>query len=191
MLKNRVRIIGGVLRGRYLTFPDAAHLRPTPNRVRETVFNWLMPYLPGAHCLDLFAGSGALGMESLSRGAAHVVFIEKSRRVVRQLESNLKTLGCDRAEVYHDISERYLKRSDQRFDVIFVDPPFGENLVPEICQSIQTHQRLKEGGVVYIERENERGLMDPLVGLPAGFEVLKHKRVGRVQFGLYGLSPVI
>ena len=122
---NRIRIIGGTHRGRRLAFPDAAGLRPTPDRVRETLFNWLMPHLPGARCLDLFAGSGALGLEAVSRGAREVVLVDANPAVVKSLQENLRLLGeTERARVIRSDALAFLrKETDAPFDIVFLDPP--------------------------------------------------------------------
>ena len=123
MKQGLVRIIAGKWRGRRLKVPDIKDLRPTPDRVRETVFNWLAPILPGAHCLDLFAGSGVLGFEALSRGAASVTLVDQSPEIVALLQEELKTFGADNATVYRATVPQQLHFPSQVFDVVFLDPP--------------------------------------------------------------------
>lgn len=132
---NSVRIIGGEWRGRRIRFPAAPGLRPTSDRRRETLFNWLAPDLPGSRCLDLFAGSGALGFEALSRGAARAVLVEASREVAAALAANARTLAAgDRCRVVHARAERFLARAAEPFDIVFLDPPFARPaLVADAC----------------------------------------------------------
>lgn len=151
MKDNRVRIVGGTWRSRLLAFPDVVGLRPTPDRVRETLFNWLGQSLDGKACLDLFAGSGALGFEALSRGAKQVVMVERDRNVVRVLQQNAATLGAERLELVEADALRFVAGDPRRFDVIFVDPPYGLKLLPEILPALASH--LGDDGVVYAESD--------------------------------------
>ena len=126
--RNSVRIIGGGWRGRRITFPDVPGLRPTPDRVRETLFNWLQHDIAGARCLDLFAGSGALGLEALSRGAKELVFVEQSVAASRALQEQLARLGAERrSQVVEMGAARYLRGAAPAFDIVFLDPPFGRD----------------------------------------------------------------
>lgn len=148
-MTSQIRIIGGRWRGRSIRFQAEPGLRPTPNRVRETLFNWLGQTLPGYQCLDLFAGSGALGFEALSRGAARVVFVERQREAVRRLRENATRLGAEGAEIVLSEAMDWLRRDGRKFDLIFLDPPFsGQELVRLL--PILTG-RLNPGGVVYCE----------------------------------------
>jgi len=147
---NRVRIIGGAWRSRLLRFPDVADVRPTPDRVRETVFNWLGQNLSGKRCLDLFAGTGAFGFEALSRGAAEVVMVEKSQPAYRALRENALRLGTDRVRFVRDDALHFLGAPDaDKFDVIFVDPPYQSNLVPSVLARLP--ELLSRQGLVYVE----------------------------------------
>lgn len=149
---NSVRIIGGLWRGRRLRFPGAPGLRPTSDRRRETLFNWLAPDLPGARCLDLFAGSGALGFEALSRGAAMVVLVEASREVAAALAENRRELAAeDRAEIVHAQAARYLGRSAQPFDIVFLDPPFAKPVLAGETLERLAAGWLAPGALVYLE----------------------------------------
>ena len=134
---NSVRIIGGEWRGRRIRFPSAAELRPTPDRVRETLFNWLQGVIGAARCLDLFAGSGALGLEALSRGAAEVVFVEREPRVAAALKATLAALGSGRSAVVTGDAFRYLAGAPRPFDVVFLDPPFAQGRLPELCTLLE------------------------------------------------------
>jgi 16S rRNA (guanine966-N2)-methyltransferase len=146
---NRLRIIGGEWRSRVLRFPDAAGLRPTPDRVRETLFNWLGQRLAGLHCVDLFAGSGALGFESRSRGALRVVLVERDRKVVEQLRRSAEELGGAGIDVVHDDAIAWLARTDARFDVAFVDPPYASDLADAAMAALEP--RLNPGARIFVE----------------------------------------
>ena len=149
MIQNKVRIIGGAWRRRWLTFPATEGLRPTPDRVRETLFNWLGQQLDGKTCLDLFAGSGALGFEARSRGAAQVTLVERERQAMRALRENAKTLGMDRLEFLETDAMSLLAREQRRFDVIFLDPPFHKDILPLLFPLLEN--RLNPDGMVYAE----------------------------------------
>jgi 16S rRNA (guanine966-N2)-methyltransferase len=178
--RNTLRIIGGEWRGRRLRFPPIEAIRPTPDRVRETLFNWLQAITPGSRCLDLFAGSGALGLEALSRGAREVVFVDVEAKVCHHLQEVLRDLGCNRGRVVHADAERYLGRPEEPFDVIFIDPPFRESAVPEICRRIEAGDLLKPGGYAYLEAAAAEGVP----ALPAGWRLLRSKRAGEVGYHL-------
>jgi 16S rRNA (guanine966-N2)-methyltransferase len=171
-----VRIIGGVWRRRRIALPRDVDLRPTPDRVRETLFSWLMPVLPGAVCLDLFAGSGALGFEALSRGAAQAVFVERDRLTVTALEQLRAELGAA-AEIVCADAAAWLARSGLGpFDIVFVDPPFT---VPVDELLVRLPPLLKPGARVYLERPASEPWPEP-----PGFTWLRHARAGAVAFGL-------
>lgn len=175
---GRLRIIGGEWRGRRLEFPSRPDLRPTPDRVRETLFNWLAPLLPGARVVDLFAGSGALGLEALSRGAAEAWLVERDPVLARVLGEHVARLGAN-ARVIRDDARRFLRRqhaSDLRFDVAFVDPPYREPVEPWLRL---LEPLLAPGAVVYVERPLPDGLPDGVDG-----EWIKRARAGGVEFGL-------
>ena len=179
---NQVRIIAGQWRGRKLSFPDAAGLRPTSDRVRETLFNWLAPILPGAHCLDLFAGSGALGFEAASRGAARVVMAERDPRVVRALQDSRQRLAADQVEVVSGEAKHYLAGSCGQFDVVFLDPPFSQaSLLTETIELLQCGPHLKDGAYIYVETNAHLGS----VTAPASWQLWREKRAGTVSYRLY------
>ncbi|MFN3750005.1 MAG: 16S rRNA (guanine(966)-N(2))-methyltransferase RsmD [Thiobacillus sp.] len=172
---NRVRIIGGQYRRRLLGFPDGAGLRPTPDRVRETLFNWLGQDLPGWRCLDLFAGSGALGFEAASRGAGRVVMIERDRAALAALEKSRADLGADAVEILHADALAWLGHNHDIFDLVFIDPPFDSGLARTALDAIGTH--LAPGGQVYVEQGGE-------VVPPPGFIIRRSGRAGRSHFAL-------
>jgi len=174
--RNQLRIIGGTWRSRRLDFPDVEGLRPTPDRVRETLFNWLMPIIHGARCLDLFSGSGALGLEALSRGAASVVMVDRDPRVIATLRKHLATLNAEGAVLYQQSALDYLQGEPTPFDVIFLDPPFRQSLLPPVMELLTTRGWLASGARIYIEQESEQ----PLVELPAGWELLRELKAGQV-----------
>jgi 16S rRNA (guanine966-N2)-methyltransferase len=175
-----LRIIGGEWRGRKVRFPPVAAIRPTPDRVRETLFNWLQGVTPGSRCLDLYAGSGALGLEALSRGAREVVFVDVEPAVKRHLDGMLKLLGCDRGRVVQADALGFLAQPGEPFDVIFLDPPFAEPVLPEVCRRIEAGGWLKPGGLVYLESSAAAGEPE----LPAGWSLLKAKKAGEVGYHL-------
>ncbi len=179
--RNSVRIIAGTWRGRRINFPDIPGLRPTPDRVRETLFNWLQHDVAGARCLDLFAGSGALGLEALSRGAKELVFVEQAVAAARGLTEQLTRLGVTgRAQVMEMGATRFLRTPAQPFDIAFLDPPFGREALAEYVPMLDTGNWLKEGGLVYLENEKAAGV--PV--LPPHWEMLKSKAAGEVGYHL-------
>ena len=176
---NKVRIIGGALRSRTISFPDAEGLRPTPDRVRETLFNWLGQTLYGRTCLDLFAGSGALGFEAASRGAERVVMVEMNRTVLRALQDNVKKLGCANVSVQGQDGLEFVSRDAHKYDVIFLDPPFQSDYLPRLLEILP--QRLNENGVVYVESGTS-------ITVPPPWQVMKSGKAGQVYYLLLGLS---
>jgi 16S rRNA (guanine966-N2)-methyltransferase len=185
MKKDQVRIIGGQWRGRKLHFPAIPGLRPTPNRIRETLFNWLAPLLPEAQCLDLFAGSGALGFEALSRHAQSLTFIEQSLTLVRYLKAEIKHLGVEnKACVYHSDfpfqASRLFKSQNPIFNVVFLDPPFHKNLIELACAWLVKEKLLLPKSSIYIEMESSLATLS----LPKHWEVQRCKVAGQVKYML-------
>jgi 16S rRNA (guanine966-N2)-methyltransferase len=181
-----VRIIGGGWRGRRVSFPDIPGLRPTPDRVRETLFNWLQHDIAGARCLDLFAGSGALGLEALSRGAKELVFVEQAVAASRALQEQLTRLGgAAKGRVVEMGAARFLRSSPQAFDVVFLDPPFGRDALAEYVPMLDAGQWLKPGGLVYLENQKTEGVPP----LPEHWELLKSKSAGEVGYHLARVNP--
>jgi 16S rRNA (guanine966-N2)-methyltransferase len=167
------------LRSRVISFPDAQDLRPTPSRVRETLFNWLGQTLYGRSCLDLFAGSGALGFEAASRGAEQVAMVEKNPVVLRALQDNVKKLCCANVFIHGQDGLEFALRDVKRYDVIFLDPPFQGNYLPRLLEILP--QRLNENGVLYVES----GVAIE-VALP--WQLLKSGRAGQVHYQLLGIA---
>jgi 16S rRNA (guanine966-N2)-methyltransferase len=179
---NQVRIIAGQWRGRKLSFPDARGLRPTPDRIRETLFNWLQPVLPGARCLDLFAGSGALGFEAASRGAAQVVMVESERDVVGALRENAKLLSASPVQICQQDAASYLAAGSGPFDVVFLDPPFSNPaLLMQVVIGLSVSGWLAAGAWIYIETPSN--VAEP--ALPENWTLEKQKKAGQVAYRLY------
>jgi 16S rRNA (guanine966-N2)-methyltransferase len=176
---NQVRIIGGEWRSRRIAFPDHEGLRPSADRVRETLFNWLGQDLDGARCLDLFAGSGALGFEALSRGASCVVMVDKSRRVCAALRHNARLLAAKNLQVHCadalEFASAAAAEAAARYDVVFLDPPFGSTLLAQALPRVVP--LLRPGARVYLESAKEFAIAD-------GWRVLKHGRAGQVHYTL-------
>lgn len=177
---NQLRIIGGEWRGRKLGFPDVEGLRPTTDRVRETLFNWLAPVVHGAQCLDLFAGSGALGLEALSRGASKVQFVDSDRRAVQSLKDNLALLKSDGGSVVQSDALTFLRSEPRPFDIAFLDPPFRKELLQPCLELLCNNGWLSDTARLYIEVEQELG--EPK--LPEGWEMVRNKKAGQVIYGL-------
>jgi len=177
---GRLRIIGGRWRGRRLDIAESEGLRPTPDRVRETLFNWLQPYIDGAQCLDLFAGTGALCLEALSRGAGRVVMVEKAPPVAEALRRHVKLLEAQNAEVVLADAAEYLNQPPQLFDIIFLDPPFKSDLIARCAELVEEHGWIKPGGLIYVEAPSQ---VDALP-IPATWELLRSKKAGQVGYHL-------
>lgn len=179
---NRLRIIGGRWRGSRIVFPPLAAIRPSPDRVRETLFNWLQQPIVGARCLDLFAGSGALGLEALSRGAAHVTFVDREPQVGRHLSQTLERLGSRDATVVVEDAQRYLSRPAQPFDIVFLDPPFDSAVLEQVGGRLPAW--LAPDAYIYVESPADRSL----AMLPAQWRVQRTKRAGQVGYHLLRAS---
>lgn len=176
---GRVRIIGGRWRGVPLTFPAVPGLRPTPDRVRETLFNWLQPVIVGARCLDLFAGSGALGIEAMSRGAAEVEFVERDPAIVQHLNGVLQHLRATHCTVHHADGLQFLNAPPRAFDIVFLDPPYAARLLEPTCARL-AHGWLTADAYIYLEAP----AADPMPVLPAGWVTHRAKRAGQVGYHL-------
>jgi len=179
-LKGKIRIIAGQWRGRKLQVPDKPGLRPTPDRVRETLFNWLAMQLPSSRCLDLFAGSGALGVEAASRGAKQVLLIEKERDIVQSLKQQVATFAADNLEIICADAIQFLKKNTpSAFDIVFLDPPYEPDLLSPCCTLLEqrgwlnphTHKN-------HIYLETKRSLGEP--NLPNGWQIIRSQTAGQV-----------
>lgn len=179
-MQGLVRIIAGKWRGRRLTVPEVKDLRPTPDRVRETVFNWLAPNIVGAHCLDLFSGSGALGFEAASRGAASVQMVDQSLIVIKQLQDSAALLKADNVQIVQAAIPHHLRKPARPYDIVFIDPPYQQDFLLPVCDYLEKNAFLANFAYIYLEanktiEDNE---------LPANWRLLKSKRAGQVAYHL-------
>ena len=178
---GRLRIVAGKWRSRLLNIAQVQGLRPTPERIRETLFNWLAPQIHGARCLDLFAGTGALGFEALSRGAASATFIEKSRGAAAMLNEACDELGADNAHIEcRDAFDFLRSGSSERFNLVFLDPPFADDSLSELCRLLMEHQWIAGGAQIYLEQEKTHAPPD----LPDGWVIANEKIAGNVRYSL-------
>jgi len=177
---NTLRIIGGEWRSRRIRFPGLTGLRPTPDRVRETLFNWLAPDVGGSRCLDLFAGSGALGLEALSRGAASVAFVEREREAADRLRETVNELAPGRAMVVQADALAWLRGEAQPFDIVFVDPPFDSGLLPAAMRALESGGWLAPEARIYLEGPARAGPPE----LPDGWIPHRSGRAGAVGYHL-------
>ena len=178
---GQIRIIGGQWRGRKLPVPESPGLRPTTDRVRETLFNWLAPSIVDANCLDCFAGSGALGLEALSRYAANATLLEMERGVAQQLQKNLATLKASNAKVVNTNTLAFLAQAGAPHNIVFVDPPFRKGLLEETLKLLENNGWLSDEALIYIESEVENGLPP----VPMNWHVYREKVAGQVAYRLY------
>jgi len=178
---NSVRIIGGKWRSRKIHFGDNSALRPSPDRVRETIFNWLATDLIEANCLDLFSGSGVLGFETLSRGAASVTFVERDLATFRQLKKAAQELGAESAAIFYleDALKWLAHKPMQQFNIVFLDPPFNQGLLEKSLQLLQENDWLAKDALIYVEMERNLDLI-----LPNGWEWLRQKSTQQIEYGL-------
>ena len=175
-----IRIIAGQWRGRRLKVPHQQGLRPTTDRVKETVFNWLMHDVREANCLDMFAGTGSLGLEALSRGAAHCTFMEQSREAAKLLKANIVMLAAP-ANVITGDAIAALEQCNERFHLVFLDPPFHQNLLAPAIDVLLSKSLLAENACIYIEKAQD----EPLPPLPAHWQLRKQKQHGQVSSLLF------
>lgn len=183
--QGQVRLIGGDWRRRTLSFPAVDGVRPTPDRVRETLFNWLMPVLPGSHCLDLFSGSGALGLEALSRGAASVTFVEQSPGLASALSQNLSTLNASSAYVVKQDVLEWLRAPElkESIRIVFMDPPFRADLIEPVCSTLAVSGLLAGNARIYVEHESEHA-----PSVPPEWALARRKQAGQVAYSLFEVT---
>jgi 16S rRNA (guanine966-N2)-methyltransferase len=189
-LAHTLRVIGGQWRGRKLVFPDVDAIRPTPGRVRETVFNWLQHDIVGASCLDLFAGSGALGIESLSRGASNVVFVDREPKIGRYLLDTLANFNLSMPQPLHgevivEDAMQFLTRPGRVFDIVFLDPPFATEILTTVFSRLELGRWLAPQALVYIESPASLGAPK----LPNNWQLIKTKTAGQVGYHLAQRQP--
>ena len=183
--QNQVRIIGGQWRGRKLAFDPVDGLRPTGDRVRETLFNWLDPYIDGARCVDLFAGSGALGLEALSRGAAHCDFVDCKNSALAKVRNHLKTFEALGRGRCHPVSaQQFLQVAGGPYDVVFIDPPFKLQVVEAVCTALTQKQLLRNDALVYVEM----GATEPPFNVPLTWNLYREKVSGAVVYRLFRVN---
>lgn len=183
--QGHLRIIGGRWRGRKLRFTAIDGLRPTGDRIRETLFNWLGAEVHGMRCLDLFAGSGALGLESLSRGADMLTLVERDPLVVLELKQHCQTLGAKQAAVIQADALNWVKSAEMPpFDLVFVDPPFASGLVETALNELMQSGLVTGGSLLYIEHGKQEQ-----IALPESLRQLREKATGNVVYGLYEYHP--
>jgi 16S rRNA (guanine966-N2)-methyltransferase len=180
MKRGQVRIIGGQWRGRLLSVPDSPDLRPTPDRVRETVFNWLTPFIHQARCLDVFAGSGVLGLEALSRGASYAELVDQSQSIVDHLKETIILLKTSQAQVYQASVPAGLHRTEKPFNIVFLDPPYQSDLLLRTCFYLEEHRFLAQHAHIYLEAKHAIKDND----LPHGWRIIKVKQAGQVFYHL-------
>lgn len=177
---NQIRIIGGHHRGRKLSFPDAPGLRPTGDRIRETLFNWIVSDIAQARCLDAFAGSGSLGFEAASRGAGRVVMLERERKVCGRLNENARLLDLEQVQVQQVDTLTWLgQAATETFDLVFLDPPFADGLLEQCCEGLLNGGWLAPKARVYIEYP-----VSELPKLPEAWHIEKQKKAGQVGYAI-------
>ena len=181
---QHVKIIGGRWRGTKLPVILKDNIRPTPARVRETLFNWLQTYIEGSHCLDLFAGSGALGFESASRGAGHISLIDNDPKVVQLLSQQVQKLECDIADTKCIDGLEYLDSREKRFDIVYLDPPFSMFNLEEVLEKVSGSKVMKSEGLIYVESTAEKFPKS----LPIGWTWKRQSKAGQVEYGLISTS---
>ena len=180
--RGQLRIIAGKWRSRKLAFPETDSLRPTPDRVRETLFNWLQAEISGSRCLDLFAGSGALGFEAASRGASDVVMIERNSAVFASLEANRQLLDADNIQITNDDGLDWLQRSKLIFDIVFLDPPYRSGMISRACALLENGQSLEEHAKIYVEHALDEASE---IVIPDNWKCLREKSAGQVVYKLF------
>ncbi|WP_022963559.1 16S rRNA (guanine(966)-N(2))-methyltransferase RsmD [Halopseudomonas pelagia] len=179
---SQLRIIAGQWRSRRFSFTEQPGLRPTPDRVRETLFNWLSGRIEGARCLDPYAGSGALMLEALSRGAAYALACDTSRDVVNTLRGHLQTLECEQADIQQQDALKLLANSPERpYDLVFLDPPFHQGLLAPSCAALESHGWLTDNAWIYTESESAPATLER----PANWSLHREKRAGQVWYSLW------
>lgn len=191
---NQLRIIAGRWRGRKITIADQPDLRPTPDRVRETLFNWLQSDVAGSVCLDLFSGSGALGFEAFSRGASRVVMVDNSRDACETIQKNINAfdLGPLSAtqimQLENTSAESFLEQNKLTFNIVFLDPPYKSDILASICAQLERQQSLADNAKIYLEHDIKQSLPD----LPENWHVLKSKKAGQVSYYLINrVQPIV
>lgn len=177
---GKIYIISGKFKGRKISFNSTLHLRPTTNRIRETVFEWLSKYIKNSRCLDCFAGSGGLGIEAISRYAAFSTFLEIEKKTIVDLKNNIKKLKIDNAEIIHTNTLSWLKKNGKPYDIIFIDPPYYQGLIESTLNLLENNKWIKKKSFVYIEKEKKKSLI-----LPQNWILYKKKITNHIEYCLY------
>ena len=180
-MENKLKIIAGEWRSRQLTFADTPGLRPTPTRVRETLFNWLQYEVKASKCLDLYAGSGSLGFEAASRGAKSVVMVESNPQTCRLIKENIIKLSADQIKIKQTNVFKFLAEDATQFNLVFLDPPFKKDLVQQSCHWLEDKNWLTPAAKIYVEAENKLLLNN----MPSNWHCLKNKKAGEVEYYLF------
>ena len=183
-VRGQLRIIAGQWRSRRLIFPDQKMLRPTPDRVRETLFNWLQHDLPGSICLDLFAGSGVLGFEAASRGAKRIVMVENNREAAKSITQNRALLNAGMTELINTDAMTWLISNHDVFDIVFLDPPYRAGVLNRCCELLENGKNLAENAKIYLEH----ALGDDEIEIPVCWQCIKSQNAGQVSYKLYSRS---
>ena len=180
-----VKVIAGKWRGRNITLPPSSDIRPTPNRVRETLFNWLQPVITGSRCLDLYSGSGSLGIESLSRGAQEVTFVDIEKRYLDNIKSNIARFGGDDCSKYicFDADAMLSLESRIQYDVIFIDPPYYKSFLSKSLQDLRSSSIVAKDALIYCEKHKKDNII-----IPDDFTIFRHKQYASVEFYLLKLG---
>ncbi|MCW8831014.1 MAG: 16S rRNA (guanine(966)-N(2))-methyltransferase RsmD [Gammaproteobacteria bacterium] len=184
--RGQLRIIAGSWRGRKLKFLDREGLRPTTDRVRETMFNWLQMALPGSRCLDLFAGSGALGFEAASRGASKVVMVDSDRETVNMLKAGIDLLSASQVQAVCSEAIAFLSNCDQSYDIVFIDPPYSVDVIARCCELLESRQCLSDHAKIVIECAAGKELK----GLPDNWQCVRSKTAGQAGYHLFSREMV-
>lgn len=188
--RGQLRIIAGTWRGRKLSFLEREGLRPTTDRVRETIFNWLQMDLAGSRCLDLFAGSGALGFEAASRGASKVVMVDSDQATVVMLKKNMDLLSATQIQAVGGDALGYLQSGDGLFDIVFLDPPYRLDVIPQCCELLENKQCLSDHAKIVIECDASNDLSQGFNGLPDNWQCVKRKTAGQAGYHLFTRETV-
>lgn len=180
---GKVYIISGKFKGRKISFNNTLYLRPTTNRIRETLFNWLSIYIKNARCLDCFSGSGALGIEAISRHAAFATLLEIEKTTVSKLKKTIKELNICNLEIVHTNTLYWLKNNGHPYDIVFIDPPYNQGLIEKTITLLDKNKWLKKNSLVYIEKEKKKSIK-----IPKNWTIYKKKNTSQIEYYLYMLN---
>ncbi|AXN02271.1 16S rRNA (guanine(966)-N(2))-methyltransferase [Candidatus Purcelliella pentastirinorum] len=179
-----IRIISGKWKGKKIIIPNIKKLKPTKDIIKETLFNWIEPYIYKSSCLDCFAGSGSLGLEALSRNASSVTFLEKNKYIIKILKKNIKKLKILNTKIINTNALKWIKKTKKKYNLIFIDPPFKTNLITQIVKIIKINKCLKNKSLIYIEKNNK----DKNIKLPKNWEIYKTKYTKNITYSIYKIK---